>query len=396
MLKRVEIEGFRSCEKLILEDLGPLTVLVGRNAVGKSNILRAISWLARSATSSDSSSLVERSSGTTRVSAQIILGEDAYSYSFAATDKTSGVPWGARPDISVSDSLEHRRGDGTEKTVFRREDEEVTLSEEPTRLSIGATASSMRALLSLLPPESRTVTLVRPLYQHLEAVRYYPLIAEGDHAPHSLMEQSAYSKWLAGHAHSGSLDQAVLMRILDLKLNRSSQFAELQELLGPNGLEVIDQLDVLAVGEAESQGAQVAKWYFVGFRPSAHPYEHPHAFAFDDLSSGTQRLIAIMVSLIYDRSAVMLLEHPEDGIHHALLRKLIGILQTHSDESQVLMASHSASVLDSLDPSAVRLVTMEEGGTKARALTEEEVRYAGKYLEEEGTLSDFLETVEEE
>ncbi|MGO9115642.1 MAG: AAA family ATPase [Thermoguttaceae bacterium] len=34
---------------MVLDNLGPLTLLVGRNAAGKSNILRAISWLANSA-----------------------------------------------------------------------------------------------------------------------------------------------------------------------------------------------------------------------------------------------------------------------------------------------------------------------------------------------------------
>ncbi len=40
MLKRVEIHNFRSCHNVVLDDLGAVTVLVGRNAVGKSNILR--------------------------------------------------------------------------------------------------------------------------------------------------------------------------------------------------------------------------------------------------------------------------------------------------------------------------------------------------------------------
>ena len=92
----------------------------------------------------------------------------------------------------------------------------------------------------------------------------------------------------------------------------------------------------------------------------------------------------------------MLLEHPEDKIHPGLLRKLIGLLQTYSDETQVIIASHSAAVFNSLGPESLRLVTMEEGETKARALSPDEIDVVGKYLEEEGSLSDFLETVEGE
>ena len=77
-----------------------------------------------------------------------------------------------------------------------------------------------------------------------------------------------------------------------------------------------------------AQQKQEEKWYFVLFQPNANP---TNVFSLSDLSSGSQRLLGIVASLIYDHSAVMLLEHPEDGIHRALLRKLIGLLETYSD-----------------------------------------------------------------
>ena len=48
-VQRVEIRNFRSCHSVVLDDLGPVTVLVGRNAVGKSNVLRAVQWAAETA-----------------------------------------------------------------------------------------------------------------------------------------------------------------------------------------------------------------------------------------------------------------------------------------------------------------------------------------------------------
>lgn len=119
-------------------------------------------------------------------------------------------------------------------------------------------------------------------------------------------------------------------------------------------------------------------------------------FGFENLSAGTQRVIRILVSLIFDQSAVMLLEHPEDGIHRGLLRKLIDVLQKYANQSQLIVSSHSSVVFDTLDPGTVRLVTMGEGNTKVRSLTPEELGVAGRFLEEDGSLSDFLETVEED
>ncbi len=59
MLTRVEISKFRSCEDLVLDNLGPMTVLVGRNGAGKTNILRGIEWAARTATLNDPGALLD-------------------------------------------------------------------------------------------------------------------------------------------------------------------------------------------------------------------------------------------------------------------------------------------------------------------------------------------------
>ena len=116
---------------------------------------------------------------------------------------------------------------------------------------------------------------------------------------------------------------------------------------------------------------------------------------FNALSAGTQRIVRLIVSLIFDQSSVMLIEHPEDSIHRGLLRKVIDVLQGYSDQHQMILSSHSAVVFDTLDPMAVRLVTMENDATKVRKLTPDELRAAKLFMEEEGSLSDFIETVEE-
>ncbi len=53
MLKRVHIEGFRSCQDVLIDNIGTMTALIGRNGSGKTNILRAIEGIARMATATD-------------------------------------------------------------------------------------------------------------------------------------------------------------------------------------------------------------------------------------------------------------------------------------------------------------------------------------------------------
>jgi ABC-type branched-subunit amino acid transport system ATPase component len=209
-----------------------------------------------------------------------------------------------------------------------------------------------------------------------------------------LVRQSEYDGWVARNRGTDTPAQAVMMRLLDMGLTREDEFSEVKQLLGRDGLGLIDDMRVEKVqSERGSEKEDKNRYYYLSFRPALQPRENPRYFWFDGLSSGTQRLVAIITAMIYDHSAVMLLEHPEDGIHRALLRKLIGVLQAYSGQSQLIIASHSADVFNALDPAAVRLVTMEDGQTGVRKLTAEEVQAAAKYLEEEGSLADFLEIV---
>ena len=374
MLKRIEIKNFRSCHDVVLDDLGPLTVLVGRNAAGKSNILRAISWLANTATSLVSPSGSELGFAPAGVSLQVSLGRDVYDYSLEAKYQYSAKPGS---NIDIVEVLHHQNGDGARKQVFTTQEGKVLLDDGRT-IIIGSSTPCMPALVSVMPPNSDTVRLIRPLLSTVEAIRYYPLSVEGEgDYRYPIVRHSDYSEWLARHSGTGSLGTAVVMRLLDMRLTREDQFNEVRDLLGPNGLGLVNDIHV----EQHKPASQKEEdwWYSLRFQPSDDP---ALSVGFPDLSSGTQRLVGIVTSLIYDQSAVMLLEHPEDGIHRALLRKLIGLLQTYSDQSQLIIASHSAVVFNTVTPGAIRLVTLEHGATKLRALTQKELQVAARYLED--------------
>ena len=108
------------------------------------------------------------------------------------------------------------------------------------------------------------------------------------------------------------------------------------------------------------------------------------------------QVLYLLVALLFDRSSVMLVEQPEDGIHPGLLAKLIGLLRVNADPTQIVLTSHSPTVLSSLRPEDVRLVEMRDGSTQVRALTENEVQRAQEYMQREGSLAEFLELIQED
>ncbi len=390
MLTRVEIKNFRSCHDVVLDNLEPVTVLVGRNAAGKTNILRAIQSTASFA--APGPPLHElRTLGD--VSLQATTGQAKYSYSL---ETSSGL----------AESLGVEDAHGAKHVLFSRKNGDVELPHAGTLFKTGASAPCIPAIMSLLPAEHPEIALIRPFLSFLEKVRYYPLevqdrpLDEGDVGSVPIVP-GLYEEWLARYRGAGDPSDQVLMRLLHAWLTDSAVFEEICSLLGPNGLGLIDKIEVAKI-EAPSTSGQIEgndSLYWMLFQPTFQPSIHPgpvNSFSFRNLSAGTQRVVRLIVSLLFDKSSVMLVEHPEDGIHRGLLRKLIDVLQAYSDQSQLIVSSHSSVVFNATDPGAVRLVTMEKGETKARALTPAERAAADKFLEEEGSLSDFLDSVEED
>jgi predicted ATPase len=97
--------------------------------------------------------------------------------------------------------------------------------------------------------------------------------------------------------------------------------------------------------------------------------------------------------MLADETSVALIEQPEDGIHPALLDKLIDIIRTYTMEKQLFISSHSPIVLDALDPLEIKLVELANGRTYARSLDDTEINAARNYLAKEGPLSAFVESL---
>jgi len=78
-----------------------------------------------------------------------------------------------------------------------------------------------------------------------------------------------------------------------------------------------------------------------------------------------------------------------------LLTKLMGVVGSYCDPMQVFVTSHSPFVLNAVGAENIRLVYIENGFTHVRALTNDEIASASSYLENEGTLDEFLELIGE-
>lgn len=403
MLKEVSIDTYRSCVSVHIADIGGMLALLGRNGSGKTNILRAIEWACRSATSTEVVSL-HRAQEESRLSLEVHLDQFQFKYSIRSSSivrNGSTSPGQKIVEPMLNESVEVRHlGDASWHHLVERTNEEVTLNGNGG-LKIGQAIPCIPALASILPADNPVVLRLHSLRVFLAGVRYYPLDEPfrplDDTDRRGVVPGDDYALWLSKLKSSGDSGDSVLLRILHMHQERPEQFEELCSLLGKTGLGIIDRILVQKIEtpttprKDQKAEASTRIWHFVIFRPSGAEGQ----FNFGDLSIGTRRVIRILVSMLFDGSTVLLMEQPEDAIHSALMRKLTGVLKSNADPLQFILASHSSSVFNQLSPDEVRLVSMNNGVTSLRPLTAKERNAAIRHMQREGSLSDFLEIVEE-
>ena len=397
MFTNIKITDFKSCQETTLDGLGPVTVLVGRNGAGKSNILQAIEWLA--SVGSYQPQFIAPHRNSHNVAAEFEVDGVEYRYSASviwSRDKSAATP---EPGISIRERLDFL--DSRWQQILSRTDEIITVEGRSEPIKINQTATCLPSLFALLPKDDPLLSRIRPVVSFLSSVRYYtldePTVSRSE-AEERIISQASYVWWQSNLDDSGRPMDDVQRTLLNLHLEAPEKFDELKSLLGCNGLGLFDEILVESVvvgtGPFQKSDELPNTIHFLEFVPCAA--KTAASFAYYELSHGTRRILRMVVSLFFDNALVMLIEHPEDGIHSGLLKKLMHLLHEYSVPAQEIITSHSTELFNVLDPADVRLVSMTDGTTIVRPLSSIELVAATQYVSSDGPLSDFLETVQDD
>ena len=108
------------------------------------------------------------------------------------------------------------------------------------------------------------------------------------------------------------------------------------------------------------------------------------------LSDGTLRVAEILAWLVFPKLKLLLIEEPETAVHPGLLSKLFAEIDAYSTDRQIVITTQSPQVVSWADPLALRLIERHAGKTSVRSLREDEISRVSAYLNDEGTLGDFV------
>jgi len=363
IITRLRVRNYRSLAEVDIH-LAPLTVLVGQNGTGKSNVVDVLRFVRDSLTRGLDAAVLDR-------------------HGMSAIRRWSGK---GRPfDVHIQLSLRGQNWSGEygftlgseRRGEYRVKRERCALTVERTEEGEGPVTSVLETrngkwvqlpmgAQERLPPERQlvsTTALMLPtvgwvlrrgaiqLYSFLSRMGFYTLYPDNLRPP----QKAANPDWLS----DGGDNLASVLR--QLKKSKSSGLSSMLEALGK-----------VVPGVHDYQVAQVGGYLVTRLRhaPGRAKKRGP-AFELAQESDGTLRMLAILTALYQDPSRSLLtIEEPELTIHPGALGVLRDVLQEASLRSQIVITTHSPDLVAGLPADVLRAVEKVNGVTRVGPITD--------------------------
>jgi ABC-type lipoprotein export system ATPase subunit len=397
VLKRVVIENYRSCLRTSI-DLHPnLSVLIGPNGSGKTNILQAIMFLNKMVREEPFISSRKRASAVSsrlkatfhEDGADIRLNASLSSYTNESNNdvmlasqqkwrlsRQRGKPFSTDLPISFAAQL---RPDQTSHQIryfnvraFRGVDTGIPKWAKQGLGSVAAYCDGIRyygASQFTNPGNSPTSFQIDREGRHRRPSGF---------AGHKRILYSMYSAQKADPNH------------------RYQQFVD---IVGPKGLRLIDDLTFQEV-ETSSTDYSVRVGGRVEIRKRNRLLVIPQfrigkqKLSPNQLSEGTFKTLALLFHVITEDGTALLVEEPEVCVHQGLLSSILELIKSSARQKQMILSTHSDYVLDHVSPENVYRITFDKSaGTVAKhitkAMTSKEYKALREYLDEVGNLGEY-------
>lgn len=383
-LRRVRIRGYKSIAFCDVT-LEPLTILVGRNASGKSNFLDALGFL-RDMVSFNLPEAVRRHGGTRSVGHKGPRNRGGVDFTIDA--ELPPLKKGRPPRLvcySVSIAIQ-----GTEEV--RIVDESLSESVDGKWVGIAPSRASLFRVIDQTLPAERVQAYLEHMYSSstplaatrragwFEADVGSPLAAIGiyNFVPDEL-------RMLQRSNPGGMLERSgrnLPDMIRRIHAQSPDTFRRIVAYLAAI-TEQVEYVDAISYGEFET----------TRFGLKTTHRNDPLEFDAASMSDGTLRTLAALVAAFQMGSlrgspSVVAIEEPETSLHPAAMRALVDALDEATLRTQILLTTHSAEMLDNptIKPENIRVVQMIDGQTVIAPVDEASIEIVRRKLNTLGGL----------
>lgn len=370
----LSISHYKSLSDIALTDIQPVTVLVGCNGVGKSNLADALRFL-RDAVSQGLDhavstrggiGLIRQYSPTKPFQISFDFGfideehpEAIYRYQLTLTSLREGnfrvererCEWRG-PTGFVFDSNSTEMVDSDFEAMFAERNTEGHISlkiagkvltpDNERPVAPDTLALGNRLPLTAIAPVHFGGTSLRDFILHFRFSAIYPNTLRQPAPPDTdpiLKENGA--NW------------ASILRNLK-KTSRGKQAWE----------QVREMMQVVMPQLEDISPTAVGGFILPRFKVREASGE-AHLFDPSQISDGTLRILGILLALYQTpHPSLMVIEEPEQTVNPALLALLADAFREVSERTQLLITSHSPHLIDCFEPENIQVVTMQNGATR--------------------------------
>jgi len=143
----------------------------------------------------------------------------------------------------------------------------------------------------------------------------------------------------------------------------------LRHLMSDDRDELIEMLAHVVPGIIGVRAVQRGNKLILEF--TQHTERGNNRFEALQMSDGTLRLLGLLLALYQrDTPRFMAIEEPEATIHVAALQALMEVFNARSDQTQILLTTHSSEILDAVELDDVHLVAAEDGYSRVAEVSE--------------------------
>lgn len=379
-IERIEISGYRPFASFSAS-LGPITVIIGANATGKSSLfdaLRLLSYAVENPLPPEidprhtSGAALFHAGGPEQIDLAVVVpyAQDDHLRFEVSIQGPLGSPKVGRERLVTEANgeatqapvvfLEFRQGKGT---ILARP------GQAPVRTEWTAPPNEL-ALRRTLDP---TLVVASHFRAFVAAWRSYPGFDVG---PKAAMRQPAYIDENPVLAEDGSNLTAVLNSLV---LEHRDAWEELEMHLRA----VIPSFESLGVRPRGARGMAIGTWREHGIKDE---------LTLGDLSEGTLRLLCwLAVAFSPNLPPVLFIDEPELGLHPRVLPMLAGAFKLASARAQILIATHSPHFLSQFKLEDIAVMRKEDGrATFVRPVTSDALRHEVEALGGEAIAKLFL------
>lgn len=399
-LQKVQIKNYRTCIDSTFELDKELSVLIGPNGSGKTNLLSALRILRTLCTTPEFRNRKSEApaSSATEIKSTFIVGK----YRIVHTAKVHVVTNEKNADEIVK---------STETWNIPTKDSK--------RKTIGVSAWQLRNFVSdhhdygwdnsgerdrfkeWLKEQGlvvKTFDYLSQITEYMLGISYYSAsqFTNPGSAPVSFEVEGQANRRtgisIVGH-------KRILYDIYQEYLNKTETYREFLDLVGSDGINLIESLEFDEIQTSSSTytvraGGKVVERTKNNLIVVPRISISGQMLSPSQLSEGTFKTFALVFYLVTDKSSLLMIEEPEVCIHHGLLNSIIEMIKQYSHDKQIVVSTHSDSVLDRIEVKNVRSVKRDPlKGTLVTTLSKNmsarEVKALKAYLSNEGSLGEY-------